>query len=172
MADHFDESIAGFSDALPYSGRRKCAGTVEQYTDSAERLVAWARARPPELCHAHQDGQALRRYLRWRAETHYADSEASWIGQRCPMAVSGLGRLIRIVGARARVDGMHPHLLRHTWAHYYRLDGGQVDNLTYLAGWSGPAMAMRYGRSAAAERAREEAKGLSVLDRRRGRRTA
>jgi len=81
------------------------------------------------------------------------------------MAISGLDRLIRDVGAGAGLDGIHPHLLRHTWSHFYRLDGGQVDNMVYLAGWSGPAMALRYGASAAAERAEQEARGLSLVDR-------
>jgi integrase len=85
------------------------------------------------------------------------------------MTDSGLSKLIRAVGARAGLE-VHPHLLRHTWAHYYRLNGGQTDNLVYLAGWSGPAMALRYGRSAAAERAEQEALGLSLVDRQRRRR--
>jgi integrase/recombinase XerD len=71
--------------------------------------------------------------------------------------------------SRAGLDGLHPHLLRHTWAHCYRLNGGQVDNLVFLAGWSGPAMALRYGASAAAERAEAEARNLSLVDKMRGR---
>jgi site-specific recombinase XerD len=112
----------------------------------------------------------LRRYLRERARSRHAALPGLWLGQQGAMTISGLNKLIRAVGARAGLDGIHPHLLRHTWAHYYRLNGGQTDNLVYLAGWSGPAMALRYGRSAAAERAEQEALGLSLVDRQRRRR--
>ena len=43
MADHFDASTQAFRDWLPYSGRFKSPGTVEQYVTAAQRLGAWAR---------------------------------------------------------------------------------------------------------------------------------
>jgi integrase/recombinase XerD len=109
--------------------------------------------------------RTLRKYLRWRSKSKYAGSDALWLGERGAMTASGLDKLIRSVGAEAGLEGVHPHLLRHTWAHCYRRDGGQTDNLVFLAGWSGPAMALKYGASAAAERAEAEAAGLSMLDR-------
>jgi site-specific recombinase XerD len=112
---------------------------------------------------------ALRRYLKERARGRYADCGALWLGRRGPLTIGGLDQLIRAIGTRAGLE-IHPHLLRHTWAHCYRLNGGQTDNLVYLAGWEGPAMAIRYGRSAAAERAEIEARSLSLVDRMRGRR--
>ena len=111
--------------------------------------------------------QALRRYLRWRDKHKHAAAPQLWLGYRGPMTKGGLDQLIRAIGTRAGLD-IHPHLLRHTWAHHYRLNGGQTDNLVYLAGWEGPAMAIRYGRSAAAERAEIEARSLSLIDRARG----
>jgi len=111
-----------------------------------------------------QTAMALRRYVRERSKSPWADSEALWLGSRGPLTVGGLDQVIRSVGKRAGLD-IYPHLLRHTWGHHYRLNGGQTDNLVYLAGWSGPAMAIRYGRSAAAERAEIEARGLSLVDR-------
>jgi site-specific recombinase XerD len=113
--------------------------------------------------------QALRRYLRERSRSRHADLPALWLGERGAMRASGLDKLIRDVASRAGLAGVHPHTLRHTWSHFYRLDGGQVDNMCYLAGWSGPAMALKYGRSAQAERAEAEARNLSLVDRQRGR---
>ena len=84
-----------------------------------------------------------------------------WLGKRGPLTIAGLDQLIRAIGRRAGLD-IHPHLLRHTWAHHYRLNGGQTDNLVYLAEWEGPVMAIRYSRSAA-ERAEMEARGLSLV---------
>jgi site-specific recombinase XerD len=113
--------------------------------------------------------RALRQYLRkQRAESCYANLPDLWLGERGRLSVQGLDRLIRKVGDRAGLE-IHPHLLRHTWAHHFRLAGGQTDNLCYLAGWSGPAMALKYGKSAAAERAELEARQLSLVDRTRSR---
>jgi site-specific recombinase XerD len=116
-----------------------------------------------------ETAMALRRYLRDRARSEHASAGALWLGKRGPLTICGLDQLIRAIGRRAGLD-IHPHLLRHTWAHHYRLNGGQTDNLVYLAGWNGPAMAIQYGRSAAAERAELEARGLSLVDRTRGHR--
>lgn len=302
MTDSFDTSIAGFRDWMPYSGRHKSAATIEQYTDSAQRLASWAReqgrqdfsqltksdlraflgslhgrnGRPPSqawtstswagvrslfryladeedckdvaasitvsrpqasgrITHldAHQvsalmaacqtaketavisvfldagvriaeaarlkvsdamvddlrsrriivtgkggktrgvvigaqTARALRRYLRERSRSRYASLDALWLSQRGAMSISGLDKLIRTVGDRAGLD-VWPHLLRHTWSHHFRLNGGQLDDLVYLAGWSGPSMALRYGASAAAERAEARARDLSLVDRQRGR---
>ena len=43
MTDSFTSSIEGYRDWLPYSGKRKGASTIRQYTRSAEQLAAWAR---------------------------------------------------------------------------------------------------------------------------------
>ena len=43
MADHFSASLAAFRDWLPYSGRYKSPGTIEQYVTAAGRLAAWGR---------------------------------------------------------------------------------------------------------------------------------
>lgn len=303
MTDSFDTSIAAFRDWMPYAGRHKGPATIEQYTDSAQRLARWAREQghqdfsqlgkadlraylgslhgryggPPSqswtstawagirslyryladeedckdiaasitvgrpaasgrITHldAHQvsalmtacqtaketaviavfldagvriaeaarlkvsdamvddlrsrriivtgkggktrgvvigaqTARALRRYLRERSRSRYASLDALWLSQRGAMSISGLDRLIRDVGARAGMEGVHPHLLRHTWSHHFRLAGGQLDDLVYLAGWSGPAMALKYGESAAAERAELKARDLSLVDRMRGR---
>ena len=43
MTDSFSASIEGYRDWLPYSGKRKGASTIRQYTRSAEQLAGWAR---------------------------------------------------------------------------------------------------------------------------------
>jgi hypothetical protein len=43
MTDSFSSSIEGYRDWLPYSGKRKGASTIRQYTRSAEQLAGWAR---------------------------------------------------------------------------------------------------------------------------------
>jgi hypothetical protein len=44
---------------------------------------------------------------------------------------------------------------RHNFAHEWKLAGGNTGVLLLLLGWSSDAMPRRYGRSAAAERARQ-----------------
>ena len=58
---------------------------------------------------------------------------------------------------------VHPHAFRHSWAHDWRLAGGDSD-LKRLAGWRSDAMLVRYGASAA-DRAMQAARRLRRGDR-------
>ncbi len=107
---------------------------------------------------------ALRRYLRQRARHPAAHREALWLGHHGPLTASGIYKIITSRGRQAGLT-IHPHQLRHTWAHEFRKAGGPLDDLVVLAGWSGPAMALRYGASAATERALEAAARYSPGDR-------
>jgi hypothetical protein len=52
-------------------------------------------------------------------------------------------------------------VFRHSFSHYFRPESGSDSELTTLNGWSSPAMAYRYGRSAAQAQAREAHRRLS-----------
>ena len=106
---------------------------------------------------------ALHRYLRARAAHPQAQSDWFWLGRPGKMSAQSLYKRVVTVGQRAGMK-VHPHQLRHTWAHHYRADGGSLDDLTYLAGWSNYQMALRYGASAAGERAERAARRLSLGD--------
>ena len=64
-----------------------------------------------------------------------------------------LYQMIRERGLAAGLD-IHPHQMRHTFAHRWRLAGGEGDDLMRLMGWKSSQMLARYGASAADERAR------------------
>jgi site-specific recombinase XerD len=107
---------------------------------------------------------ALRRYLRERASHKQADLDALWLGKRGGISAM---TVYRIVSDRAQQAGLsvHPHQLRHTFSHEFRASGGELDDLCYLTGWKSMNMALRYGASAAGERAERSARQRSLGDR-------
>jgi integrase len=54
---------------------------------------------------------------------------------------------------------------RHTWAHAFRAAGGNEGDLMLLGGWRNRAMLDRYGKAAAADRAADAYRRLSLGDR-------
>lgn len=118
----------------------------------------------------HKACLALDRYLRTRATAARADLPQLWLsttgrGGNGAMTRSGIYQMLERRGADAGIPGLHPHMLRHTWAHYCRLeDRLHDDEIMRLAGWRSRSMLDRYGASAADERAREAGKRSTLGD--------
>lgn len=99
---------------------------------------------------------ALDRYITRARRGHFAaQRQELWLGHGGPMTPNGVARIVRVRSQAAGLDGLHPHLFRHTFAHTWLAGGGQEVDLMRLTGWSSREMVARYGASAADERARE-----------------
>lgn len=107
----------------------------------------------------------LDRYLRLRAvHTHHA-SPYLWIGRFGALTEDGIYQAIAKRGAAAGLkieDAVH--VFRHSFAHYFRLAGGEEGDLQVLGGWKSRAMLARYGKSMEVERARSAHRRFSPGD--------
>jgi site-specific recombinase XerD len=108
---------------------------------------------------------AIDRYLRMRRRHPKAALGALWLSSKGPLTDSGVAQMLERRAAQAGVPKVHAHQFRHTFAHEWVASGGTEGDLMQLGGWKSRQMLDRYGRSAAAERARTAHRKLSPADR-------
>ncbi|MEV6105756.1 tyrosine-type recombinase/integrase, partial [Streptomyces sp. NPDC051940] len=83
---------------------------------------------------------------------------------RRALTIWGVGSMLKRRCAEAEIQELHPHQFRHTFAHLWKLNAGNDDDLMRIMGWSSREMLNRYGASAGTERAREAHRRLSPGD--------
>ena len=107
---------------------------------------------------------SIKAYLRVRRHHKYAASDALWVGDGGPLKMSGVQQMLKRRALEAGIPPIHPHQLRHTFAHRWMMAGGNETDLMRLAGWQSRQMVERYGASAATERAQESHRRLALGD--------
>jgi integrase/recombinase XerC len=147
----------------------ECAGlTLDRLDiDLCEAVVMGKGRRARSVAFGRRTAVALDRYLRARARHRWADSDSMWLAERGgPMTGDGIYQAVKRRGAEIGVPELRPHVFRHSWAHYARLEGRlHDDELQRLAGWKSRQMLSRYSASAASERAVAAGKRSALGDR-------
>ncbi|WP_247674723.1 tyrosine-type recombinase/integrase [Micromonospora sp. C51] len=111
--------------------------------------------------------RAISRYLRARSSHRAVGLPDLWIAVRGarPLAANGIKLMLKRRGQRAGVKGVHAHRWRHTYAHEWKLAGGDTGDLMLLLGWTSDDMPRHYGASAAAERAQHVQARMGIGER-------
>ncbi len=124
------------------------------------------KGRRPRACpYGSKAAAALDRYLRMRAKHAHAENEWLWLGKRGRVTDSGLRQMVERRSEEAGIGRIHPHQLRHTYAHAFLAEGGNEGDLMMLAGWRSRQMLQRYAAATVADRARTAYRRMNIGDR-------
>lgn len=141
-------------------------GLLDLDLDANVVMVTGKGRRTRAVPFGERTSKALRKYLAVRAaHPRHAHERWLWIGRDGVLTEGGIRSLLARRCRLARVSHIYPHQFRHTFAHLYRLDGGDDDSLMRLAGWKSREMLNRYGASAGDERAIAEARRVDLGNR-------
>jgi integrase len=72
---------------------------------------------------------------------------------------------IKMLAADTGIERLHPHLLRHTWASTWLMEGGSPLALQQLGGWNSPIMIERYTRTVQAQAALDRGHEMNISGR-------
>jgi site-specific recombinase XerD len=110
-----------------------------------------------------QSTRALDRYERLRRRHPDAHKEWLWLSRNGRFTESGIGQMVArrgdLIGTK-----VHPHQLRHSWAHATMTKGMSTNDLKMAGGWRSNAMLERYASSTATERSLAAQKRLNPGD--------
>lgn len=116
------------------TGRARLVGkgdqtrTVPVPSDARERLSKWLAVRAERL-------------------GDQPDPGALWLGQRGPMTIQGITKVVLAVGAAAGLPGLRPHRLRHTYATRLRQSGADPAVIQAAMGHASIETTQRYFRA-------------------------
>jgi integrase len=141
---------------------------------AAHELTVLGKGRKPRIVPlSPKTVMALRKYLRARERRPGVNSPALFLSQSATgygrhnrLSANGIGEMLTRKCRDAGLGHIHPHQLRHTWAHDMLANGAHEQAVERLGGWSpGSKMVKRYGAAMADERARKAARRMARGDR-------
>jgi site-specific recombinase XerD len=121
--------------------------------------------KPREVGLGAKTARSIDRYLRERRQHPEAATPWLWLGRRGRFTTVGIAQMLESRRKLAGIDQhVHPHMLRHSYAHRHLSAGGEEGDLMRLLGWSDRSMLDRYASKTAQERALEAQKRLRLDD--------
>lgn len=161
--------------------RTECANMAVEDIDFNESLITLpkikGRQNPDVAFLGAKAAKDLDRYLRRRdayLKEHDLDGtfnrggrmvQALWIGQRGRIGAPRIYGIVQEIGVAAGLGPIHPHQLRHSFAHNLKAQGVSDEDIMTLGRWRDMASMRRYGSSAKLARARDTFRSHSPRDR-------
>ena len=129
--------------------------------EESKILIPHSKSGKPRLVpyDHYTTGLALARWLMQRKRLRHSGQAALWLSFKGPLTYSGIKIIIDARCAAVGAD-LTAHAFRRGFAIDWLRRGGTEQGLKSVAGWSSGLMVERYTRSAKAELAIEERRGM------------